>query len=223
VLQSIYYQGANKVSKLRIGGLDLSKTYRIGFNASYKWSGPYNISQYTIGSRTVYLNPLFNTSKVVYINDVIPNSNGEIVITITNPTRGSIISALTIESYTGNMGEPILSPMNRIQRNRTEVRETEITTRSNGDLEIGQVYPNPFDQSLNIDFNNPTQNGNVNVEIFDLTGRVVYRKNFGSLGAGRNTLRMTTVNSNMSPGIYMLRLHVDGRLSKTIKLVKSSK
>ena len=37
-----------------------------------------------------------------------------------------------------------------------------------------KVYPNPFSDIMNIDFNNPVNGSKVSAEIYDLTGRLVY-------------------------------------------------
>jgi large repetitive protein len=217
---SNYTLNQNQVAKLRLSGLDATKTYRIGFSGSLNGDGLYNTS-YSIGGRTVYLNAAFNSTKVVYISDVAPNMNGEIVIRVSTASLKGFMNALIIESYTGTNGPVTQSPLNRVE-NRQEVSVFE-TPESINVAGIGRIYPNPFSENLNIDFVNPTNNSNINVEIYDLAGRVVYSQQFKHLMAGKNTLRLQGVNNNMSPGVYMLRLKINGKLSRSVKLVKASR
>jgi hypothetical protein len=203
--------------------LDVSKTYRIGFSGSYVWQGFFNTT-YTIGQRTVFLNAFFNTSKVVYISDVLPNNDGEIVITISTAgnSLAGFLSAMTVESYTGLAGNAVQSPLNAQQRKPGSSLQPVDQLSNESKAEIGKVYPNPFDESVNVEFYNPSENKNVTIEIYDLTGRMVYNRNVGNVIPGKNNIILQSLNKNMSPGVYMLRLNINGRLSKTVKLIKAS-
>jgi large repetitive protein len=210
----------NKTAKIRLSGLDVTKTYRLGFSGSNGTDGLFNTT-YSVGGRTVYLNAAFNSNKVVYINDVTANMNGEIVINVSTASNMGYMNALIIERYTGSNGPVLQSPLNRLQSGRElNVTSLPLTEEIEG---IGRIYPNPFNDNLNIDFVNTKNNSKINVEIYDLMGRIVYRRDFNHFMAGKNTLRLTTVSSNMSPGVYMLRLNIEGKTTRLIKLVKAAK
>lgn len=80
----------------------------------------------------------------------------------------------------------------------------------------GSVYPNPFKSSLNIEV--MTEEGdNVEIAIFDILGRMVMYQEVVAPGA----LYSTSWNSpnNMVPGVYQLRIIVNGK-STLYKIVK---
>jgi hypothetical protein len=217
---SNYTIDPGKTVRLRLSGLDLSKSYRLGFSGSLGGNGMFNTS-YAVGGRTVYLNASFNTNKLVYIDDIIPNSNGEIIIIINAFSGTGFLNALTIESYTGTNGPILQSPLNTIQTGR--VLNVTTLPESSEASDVLKIYPNPFNDNLNIDFLNLADNSKIKVEIYDLMGRIVYTRDFSNFAAGKNTLRLSSISRNMAPGVYMLKLNVEGKAPRLIKLVKASK
>jgi hypothetical protein len=87
---------------------------------------------------------------------------------------------------------------------------------------ITRAYPNPFKENLKIQFSSPTAASKVTVGIYDLAGRTVQRQYFGNTSAGVNTLSINLSNQ-MMPGVYMVRLDVDGKSVKMWKMVKQKK
>src|SRR5205823_3851471 len=68
-------------------------------------------TNYTIGNRTVYLNTYRNSTKAVYIGDVVPDIDGEVTITVSTTLMASQgqTSAIIIEAYTDSEGGTVLS------------------------------------------------------------------------------------------------------------------
>ncbi|MEO5995046.1 MAG: malectin domain-containing carbohydrate-binding protein, partial [Chitinophagaceae bacterium] len=87
---------------------------------------------------------------------------------------------------------------------------------------ITKAYPNPFSENLKIQFSNTTSASKVIVGIYDMTGRTIQQQYFGNTSAGVNTLNIN-LNSQMMPGIYLVRLDVDGKPVKLWKMVKEKK
>jgi len=87
-------------------------------------------------------------------------------------------------------------------------------------IAISGAYPNPFIESFNITINNLTAGNKINAGIYDLAGKLVYNKYFGNIAAGKTILRMTTGNKQLLPGVYFVRLEVNGKPSKVLKLMK---
>lgn len=77
---------------------------------------------------------------------------------------------------------------------------------------LGQNMPNPAAGVTTINYE-LFQNGSVVLEVFDITGKVVYSANEGQRGAGAYALQLDTEEFNA--GIYTYTLTVDGeRLTK---------
>src|SRR5207253_1676889 len=53
------------------------------------------------------------------------------------------------------------------------------------------IYPNPFHDQLTIGFNNSVASNQVVAEMYDLQGRLTYRKDFAHVPVGYNSLQLT--------------------------------
>ena len=90
-------------------------------------------------------------------------------------------------------------------------------------VKIRNIYPNPFTQGFSIDFYNTAATNNITVDIYDVKGRLVYAHHAGYLAAGNTTLRVNLGNARLNDGVYIAKVIVNGKPSKTVKLVKASK
>lgn len=85
-------------------------------------------------------------------------------------------------------------------------------------LALGQNYPNPFNPSTTINFAVPEQ-GNVQLEVFDLVGRKVAELLNEPKTAGRYSINFDA--SRLASGLYIYRLQVGNKvLTKKMTLIK---
>jgi PKD repeat protein len=81
---------------------------------------------------------------------------------------------------------------------------------------IDNCFPNPFSQTLNIDYS-AYNTSFVKIEIYDITGKKVWKKNKKNLLSGRYT---ETINTTMfGNGIYLVKLTADNRLIDTKTII----
>lgn len=231
VMQSCYWADRLQQSQLKLTGLNHGKRYRIGFFGSINtpWDDFYN-AKYTIGGRSVYLNSSRNTSEVAYIGDVKPDENGEVFLDVSTTADAAygFTSAVIIMAYDdAPSGGTVL---NRANISEDLVEEKVVTAERLAPVVTDEAanirvlaYPNPFSDNLKIDFNNSAPSNAVSVDIVDLAGRIVYRKDAGRVPAGMNTLRLDIGNSALTPGMYMVRLNINGKAVYTSKLIKARK
>lgn len=66
-----------------------------------------------------------------------------------------------------------------------------------------KVYPNPLNNLLNVSYNLPIL-GKVLLEIYDYTGKLLIRKDMGSLNKGNHIDQLNT--TKLSSGIYVLTI-----------------
>ncbi|MEJ7768668.1 MAG: PA14 domain-containing protein [Chitinophagaceae bacterium] len=85
---------------------------------------------------------------------------------------------------------------------------------------ITKIYPNPFIDNFYIDFYNTSVGNQISVGVYDLHGRLVYTYSYGTLGIGRNVLKINLGTKQLSNGTYLAKLSVNGITSGVIKLVK---
>jgi len=68
---------------------------------------------------------------------------------------------------------------------------------------LGQNYPNPFTASTKIEYD-LVSGSEVNIEVRDITGRILFQKNEGYLPAGTHSLQID--GNTLEPGIYLYTL-----------------
>ena len=93
----------------------------------------------------------------------------------------------------------------------------------NGKVQNSTIYPNPFAASLNVSFYNASANNLVDVELYDVSGRMVYNKHFGKVATGNSILRVDLGGQQLQTGNYFARLKVNGITAKTWTLIKTKK
>lgn len=79
-----------------------------------------------------------------------------------------------------------------------------------------KAYPNPFNPQTTVQFESITQE-TVDLEVFDLQGRLVFKKSLGRFSAGQIVKKKLNFASRPS-GVYYLRLR-SGKTQEVIKLV----
>ncbi|MCH8495581.1 MAG: CHRD domain-containing protein [Balneolales bacterium] len=79
----------------------------------------------------------------------------------------------------------------------------DVTAEQPLSLRLDQNYPNPFNPSTQIRFEVP-QSGDVSLEVFDMTGRLVSTLVNGTVAAGTHTVSFDA--SSLSSGVYLYRL-----------------
>jgi hypothetical protein len=75
-------------------------------------------------------------------------------------------------------------------------------------LNIGKVYPNPANNSVNIPFA-LTEDANVNVSLRNTFGQVVKTQSVGHVSAGTSKV-VTFSTSGLANGIYYYSIEVNG-------------
>lgn len=83
------------------------------------------------------------------------------------------------------------------------------------------MYPNPFRDIINLEFNNASGANKIAVDVYDLAGRMVYRRDFGTMAAGYTLLRVNAAEARLAPGVYMVTLSVNGKPVKATKMIKA--
>ena len=69
-----------------------------------------------------------------------------------------------------------------------------------------KVYPNPSNGFITLNITDENKIGTVQVEVYDITGKVVYNNNF----SGANTVQEQIDLSGLNNGMYFLRTNING-------------
>lgn len=152
VLQSgISDNGASK--QIKISGLNRQMQYNIVFVGSQN-EGYEATSDYAAGSQVSTLNARYNTNQTANLNSLIPDENGDIIVTITRKETSPAIylNAILIEEYASSIAA--LAPNNLVAEpvDRTSVRLTwsDRTNRENANdgYELTRSTDSTFAQNV---------------------------------------------------------------------------
>ncbi|MEP7258270.1 MAG: fibronectin type III domain-containing protein, partial [Flavitalea sp.] len=149
VQQSDYWLDKLQLSTFRISGLNQTKRYRFGFLGSSSTAGWFKgnyTCAYSINARTVYLNSWMNSSKIVYIGDVVPNTSGQVVLNFSTTSTADygFNAGIVIEEYGDSQGGTVVNTATLDLQDSLLVNETKLA-----------IYPNPFTDLISLDFFNP--------------------------------------------------------------------
>jgi large repetitive protein len=232
VLSSDFWLDKTQQSQFKLTGLSHARKYRIGFFGSSSTQGWFKgdyTATYTINGRTVYLNSWMNSTKIVYIDNVVPDASGNVYLDFST-TEAAVYGfngGVIIQDYTDPesvnamvLGNSVVNSSVAGVENAEE--SSNAAARANATVN-GRLYPNPFTDFVNIDFNNTSANNNISVEVYDLAGRLGYRKTFGKLSAGSNTLRISGADAGMRTGVYIMTLSVNGKAIQANKVIRTGK
>jgi dienelactone hydrolase/fibronectin type 3 domain-containing protein len=217
-LQANYWQDKTQISQMRLSGLNQTRKYRIGFFGS---SGPNGwvkgnyTGKYSINGRSVYLNAWSNTTKIAYIDGVLPDENGEILLTFstTPEAQYGFHGGVTVDDYSDGSISQVVLPDNQVL--------DAIPNDENAYGLKNRMYPNPFGDDITVDYNNVTGVQKVTAFIYDVTGRLVYKQDYSNLVSGFNQLRLKTGSLKAGSKSFMIVLSSsNGKILMTNKMIK---
>lgn len=233
VLASNYWLDNTQICQYKLSGMNHSRRYRIGFigsSSNVGWFKGNYTATYTINGRTVYLNSWMNSSKVVYIDNVEPDATGSVYLdfSTTAAAQYGFNAGVIVQDYTDPdaISSGTISSGSFLETAPgLEVEETadEALAARASSVTKTRLYPNPFTDFINMDFHNTSASNNVSVEVYDLSGRLSYRKIFGKMPAGANTLRIGTTDAGMTTGVYIITLSMNGKPIKANKVIRTTK
>jgi len=79
-----------------------------------------------------------------------------------------------------------------------------------------RVFPNPVNKNIHLSLNNTQPEGELIIQIFDLTGKEIYVQN-DTISEG---IQSVTLPANFVQGIYLLRASLDNQIIKIVKIIK---
>jgi hypothetical protein len=212
----ILFQGQN--AKMKITGLNVSMNYDFTFFNSSSNNGDLN-TIYTINNKQALLNASVNDSGTLTISNVTPDEFGTIEIQIAPGTTFSqfgLLTAMIIQAHAPNNYAVVLPPAgSSIQLSNRNITEQVINKEAHGI----SVYPNPFSQSFVLSVA-AEANDKLDVSVYDLGGKLMYKGEFVNLAAGINNFTINT-DKSLTPGIYLVKTSfINRKEDKVIKLIK---
>ncbi|MEQ9438327.1 MAG: LamG-like jellyroll fold domain-containing protein [Cyclobacteriaceae bacterium] len=206
VMRSTYWMDPGKTSELRFFGLDLSQTYNFSFFASRDGDG-YRTSVYTINGESVKLNAANNINNIVTLTNIVPDNNGEILVSITSDVGASFsyLGAIIIESANRiaptSRYEEVASKTISDEAGESFSDEDQWNTSSNSVM----MYPNPYNHTTPLTIMLPEiQEEELTIAVYDIQGSIVYEQRENKL-TQHSTFVLEVPENILKSGLYMVR------------------
>jgi pimeloyl-ACP methyl ester carboxylesterase len=231
VIADCYVLFAGQSGGFVINSLNINQTYDVTFFGSLNFQTDANAA-YVVNGKTVILNGSLNSNKTVTAYGVKPDQNGNITISMSPAaasTEDAVINALILRAYTAD-ANPIPAPpvaksivQNTLKTGTVSADESQAPTLSSNADTVISAYPNPFSSAFTLQVPAQASGDKALVEIYSVSGNLVYGNLFKNLNAGPNYLSIQpSQGSSLETGVYILKVVMnDGKEeSKTIKLIK---
>jgi len=232
-LAESYYTEPGDTAVLKFSGLDQAKQYSFTFLGS-RASGGTRVTAYAIGNKVVTLDANDNIRNTVTIDKVMPDKNGEIYISVYTALNYGYLNTLVMKVAPPDDSSSIQTlpvynaGMSARSSNRTvglagamSSTQPRITNTDGNDIAVVNVYPNPFDNYINLNLNiHQQQATRVMVRLLDGNGRLVLVKDLGNRDRGVYQERLELGGKSLMNGLYLLQVLFDNKPVKTIKLIK---
>ena len=227
VLKYQYVLFAGNVGAFQLSGLNLAKKYDITFMGSESYQGGNNNTAYIANGDTVYLNAMYNTNATVTMRGLTADGNGNLNMSFISPgaSEAGWLTSMVINGYTPVSQNAPMPPQSAGGSN-TDVltaTSTAFVTQAqvvNTDTVIS-AYPNPFHQSFTLSVPSDNSNERVMVTVYDISGKLVYGKEFDNLVQGNNYLLVYANQSLSTNGVYFVRVaYASGKKVNTLKLIR---
>lgn len=229
VTSSCYYMdnGLDTVV-MNISNLNMVMRYDLTFYGSILGYGWQNTTQFIANNQTVGLETSYNSANTVTLSNLSPDANGQITVKIiyTRQSTFAVLNAMIIQGHDNydDHGNKIIDPSlyMRIKQNNaltinSNIKQTDESVSSPLKI-MGNVYPNPFRDLINIKVTSP-QDGTIEISLYSINGQVVDRY-LKSLGKGINSIEYRP-NGDLKPGAYILSLKLVGTQKIiNVKLIK---
>ena len=231
VMRSIWWIDVSGSATIKFSGLSHNTSYSFRFFASRMRVDPNDpnerkISGYAINGKKVKLNTTENTTRTISIDNVLPDENGEVVITISGEDNnygylnGLIISGGKIPS------DPIdgaAGPVFRESNGSATTASTDVAD-NNSSLQKSKVsvYPNPFRDDVLIKLSLARNTPKVVIRVTDISGRVVALKELSNVPRGVSQQSPGLNSRNLAPGIYIIQvLGLEGETLPPMRILKT--
>ncbi len=210
-----YYSEKNETARIKLSGLNQTMAYDFEFFGS--WYNPFanGNTSYTINGAKVLLDPANNTTKTVFLSNIIPDGNGEIFIDIFMQPEAqyAFINALIVKAHAKlpTNGNAML-----VKNNTLNVLD--LDGSSGGKV---TVYPNPFYDHIDLKLDNINQDSKkLKLQLTDINGRVLKVKDYALNGGYLKNFTLPVDDLDLKSGIYLLHVIIDGNKGDMIKIIK---
>jgi chitodextrinase len=239
VIRSSYWVDRGDRAEIKVTGLNQSMVYSFVFFGSRDGGGD-RTSVYTINGQSVSLNASFNISQTAQIDQVRPDENGEIYISITlgAGSQFAYLGSLVIQAADAPDEEMPATTSTVHNKPPTTVQQPLIFTEVGHKDEVAVVrptitepallngkltaYPNPFTDRVSMIADFSKDVNKLTIRVMDLNGRLLHLQVLSDVKKGRWTYNLSLGQKVVQPGMYILQITADdSKKSESFKLLRS--
>lgn len=227
VMERSWWVDIPQTASIKFSGLSYNSTYSFKFFGSRQptSSTDSRISVYSINGKTAKLDAAGNISRMISIDNVQPDVNGEVEVVIYGENNYAYLNAMIISG--GKIGsDPIegaSGPVFRKSNSSGDATVNPATSEANSNLHSKlNVYPNPFRDDVHIKLNLAKSASKIVIKVTDLSGKVVMLRELTNIPKGVWQQSSGLSSKNLAPGIYIMQvLGLDGEILPPVRILKS--
>ncbi|WP_153801047.1 fibronectin type III domain-containing protein [Foetidibacter luteolus] len=218
VIKGFYYVNFKDTARLLITNLNQSMLYNFVFFGSTTTVSN-TTTLYWIGNESVSLNPYQNTSNTVQINNVQPDANGNVLITIYSPVSFGYLNYMSIQALPSP--NPVVAARKATAANTVAVTKPAQAVAAPANENIKAfAYPNPFVDYVTLSVNLQQDVKKVVVTMTDVKGNAIKAWRFSNVSKGKWQQNLALSDAGISNGLYFVKISIPGEKDKVIRLVK---
>jgi hypothetical protein len=229
VMGGFYYMNYGDTARMAVTGLNLTSTYNFNFFGSRVTPPTAVVSAYQSGNKIVTLDATNNTTNVVQIAGLKPDSTGTIYFSVYATIGGGrgYLNALTIDGVPSAASNFTTPPFPQVNASRTNAIHDSATAEQASSLQeitttSVSVYPNPFVGDVNLKFEMEKSADKIVVKVVDESGQLVFVKQLYNIPQGTSVQSLGLNGGRLNAGSYFLTIQgLPGGTVKTLKLLKS--
>ncbi|MET0464601.1 MAG: fibronectin type III domain-containing protein [Chitinophagaceae bacterium] len=231
VMSNFYFLDFADTARFKFSSLNHATAYNVIFYAGSSYA-PTNNTVYKIGNQTVALSSTNNYNNTVKINNITPDENGEILVTVYSTVGYGFLNSVSLEAVPNVTPE---TPTTLVARSNgdaeaatvgataTTAATTEASRIQNIEIEdatLIKAFPNPFVNDLTLQLHLKQDVAKFAVVLYDFSGKIVYRKEFNNAAKGVWRQQLDLNGKIAAKGTYILQVIGVDEKSRTTKVVK---
>jgi hypothetical protein len=165
------------------------------------------------------LNESLNTTGTVTIYDIVPDDNGEAIITIAPGTPTSqlgLMGALIMQAYTPSANAAPVAPTSLVAGGSSNGIAA-ATIQEKVQPATVTAYPNHFAQYFNLNIWS-NDDDKIIVSVYSINGRAVYQNQF-AVSKGNNNI-IIKPQGMLAAGEYFVKINYKNGEQKALKMIK---
>ncbi len=220
VMKTNYYIGFAATADFSFVNLNHDYVYNLTFFAGTSYAGSGN-TIYSVGNKSVSINPVNNTANTVTLYGVKPDETGTIKVRVYSSSGYGWLNSVSIHA----MKAPDMGGVNGGVAGLRRRPEEEVKTAVSADPDVTITklvgYPNPFVDNITLQMVLKKNVPKLAIMVTDMSGKPVYRAEYTDVRAGIWQQSLNLGSRMQHPGTLIVYVSgMPGEAPKTFKITR---